>query len=198
MARTTSKVFGEIETYDELRNAAFQYLLDEQHCYMNDELQKTAITCLKAADEKQQKQIMRYARHLDRKLSFAGAARGNIFHKLPAFLTGCIFLVDHSDIAGELTLDELLLLSRYSAFETPEQLEPTHFYFGKELLGNITEKHFDYMFQWTFLDYADSKLEQGETKEEVAAYIKEVPIEQLKEEAFEYERKSLQEVGMYL
>lgn len=199
MARTTSKVFGEVETYDDLRNAAFQYLLDEHHCYMNDELQQASIICLKTADERQRKQIMRYARHLDRKLSSAGAARGNIYHKLPAFLTGCIYLVNHSDIAEELTLDELILLSRYTAFGTPEQLEPTYFYFGKELLGNITEKHFDYMFQWTFLDYADSKLEQGETKEAVATYIKEVPLEQLKEEAFEYERKSFQErLGNYL
>ena len=198
MARNTSKIFATVETYEGLRETTFQYLLDEHPCYMNDGLQKTAIMCLKSADERQQKQIMHYARHLDRKLSSPGASRGNLFHKLPAFLTGCIYLVNHSDIAEELTLDELVLLSRYSAFEPPEQLELIYYYFGKELLGNITEKHFDYMFQWTFLDYADNKLQQGETKEGVAAYIKEVPIEQLKEDAFEYERKSLQKVGMYL
>lgn len=198
MARTTSKVFSEVETYEQLRSTAFQYLLDEHCCYMNEELQETAIMCLNTANEKQQKQIMRYARHLDRRLSSAGAVRGNIYHKLPAFLTGCVYLVNHSAISQELTFDELILLSRYTAFEIPEQLEPIYLYFGKELLGSITEKHFDYMFQWTFLDYADNKLLQGESKETVATYIKEVPIEQLKEEAFEYERKSLQEVGMYL
>ena len=86
MGRTKSKVFEEIETYEELKNKAFQYLLDEQsHCYMNESLQEVAIMSIKTADEKKQKQIMRYAKHLDRKLSSAGTARGNIYHKLPAF-----------------------------------------------------------------------------------------------------------------
>ena len=54
------------------------------------------------------------------------------------------------------------------------------------------------MFQWTFLDYAESRLQQGKTNQEVAEYIREVPLEELKEDAFEYQRKSLQEVGINL
>ena len=199
MGRTMSKIFGEIESYEDLKNTAFQYLIDGHHCYMNDDLLQASITALTAADERQQRKILRYARHIDRKLSSAGTAHGNIYHKLPAFLTGSIFLVYHAEDIEDLSLDELTLLARYSAFDTPEQLKPTIHHFGKELLGAITEKHFDYMFQWTFLDYAESKLQQGITKEEVAKYIREIPIDKLKEEAFEYERESLQErIGSYL
>lgn len=199
MARTTSKIFGEVETYEDLTNTVYQYLLDEHHCYMSDELLETAIAGLKVADARQQKQLLRYARHIDRKLSMAGAARGNIYHKLPAFLTGSIYLVYNSDTVKNLTLDELALVARYAAFETPDLLEPTVHYFGQELLGAVTAKHFDYMFQWTFLDYAESKIKQGQTKEAVASYIREVPLDKLKEEAFEYERKTFQErIGNYL
>lgn len=198
MARTTSKVFGEAETYEDLKGIVFQTLLDNNHCYMNETALQTALSSLQMASESEQKQVLRYARHIDRKLSTPGAARGNAYHKIPAFLAGSIYLINYPETVKGLTLDELTLLSRYATFEPPELFELTANFFGQELLGAITAKHFDYMFQWTFLDYAESKLQQGETKEDVAAYIRDVPIEQLKEEAFEYERKSLQEVGMYL
>lgn len=205
MARTTSKVFGEVETFEDLKGVVFQSLLNNNHYYMDDVALQTALTCLQSADEKQQKQILKYARHVDRKLSAPGTTRGNIYHKLPAFLAGSIYLISYPDAVSDLNFDELTLLSRYATFSPPEFFEPTVLFFGKELLGAITAKHFDYMFQWTFLNYAESKLTQRQSKEEVASYIRETPIEQLKEEAFEYTRtalareiEALEGVGKYL
>lgn len=199
MGRTASKIFGEVETYDDLKEAIFQGLTNYPHVlYMDDTSLQTAITGLQSPDEKTQKQLLKFARCVDRKLSSPGTARGNAYHKLPAVLAGSIYLIYYPDKVKDLTPDELILLSRYATFEPPELYEQTADYFGKDLLGAITTKHFDYMFQWTFLMYAESKLKQGKPKEDVAAYINEIPIEQLKEEAFEHARQSFEEMGKYL
>ena len=122
----------------------------------------------------------------------------SVFHKLPTILAGCIYIANHEETIKDLSLDELIVLSRFSIVEPPGFYEGAVDYLGKDLLTAVTKKHFDYTYQSAFLDYAESRIREGHTKEGTAAYIRDVPLEQLKEETFEYERKLLEEVGHYL
>lgn len=199
MARASGKIFDHIETFDELKADLYDKLLNYPHMnYMDDTSLEYAIRGLNEMDEKKQKQTLKFVRQVDRKLSMAGTARGNLFHKLPTVMAGCLYIQYFSDQIQDLTPDELIILARFSIVEPPSFYEGAVDYLGQDLLNAVVTKHFDYMFQTSFLDYAESKIKKGEPKDKVATYIREVPLATLKEETFEYERQILEEVGKYI
>ena len=199
MGRTSTKAFDHVETFEDLTNTIFGMIIDYPHAnYMDEQSLEVAVQSFAQMNEQQQKYLLKFVRQVDRRLSFAGSARGNVFHKLPTILAGCIYIANHEETTKDLSLDELIVLSRFSIVEPPGFYEGAVDYLGKDLLTAVTKKHFDYTYQSAFLDYAESRIREGHTKEETAAYIRDVTLEQLKEETFEYERKLLEEVGHYL
>ena len=199
MGRTPTKAFDHVETFEDLSNTIFKMLLDYPHAnYMDDASLQESILLHAKMTEEQKKYLLKFVKQVDRKLSFSGAARGNIFHKLPTILAGTIYIANHEDEIKDLTMDELIVLSRFSIVEPPGFYEGAVDYIGKELLSAVVEKHFDYTYQSAFLDYAESRIREGHTKEATAAYIRDIPIDDLKKETFEYERKLIEEAGKYL
>lgn len=199
MGRTPTKAFDHVETFEDLSDTIFNMLLDYPHANYMDErsLQESVLSHAKMTEE-QKKYLLKFVKQVDRKLSFSGAARGNIFHKLPTILAGTIYIANYGETIRELSIDELIVLSRFSIVEPPGFYEGAVDYLGKDLLTAITQKHFDYTYQSAFLDYAESRIREGYTKEQTAAYIRDIPIDKLKEETFEYERKLIEEAGKYL
>ena len=199
MGRTPTKAFDTVETFEDLSNMLFQMILDyPQTNYLNEETLHEAVLSHATMTDAQKKYFQKFVRQVDRKLSIAGAAHANVFHKLPTILAGSVYIANYGDSIKNLTIDELIALSRFSIVEPPSFYGIAVEYLGKDLLTAVTQKHFDYMYQSAFLDYAESKIRAGLTKEEAAEYIRETPIESLKAEVFEYERKLIEEAGKYL
>ena len=199
MGRTPTKAFEHVETFEDLSGTIYGMLLDYPHAsYMDDASLQQSILLHAKMTEEQKQYLLKFVKQVDRKLSFSGAAHGNVFHKLPTILAATIYIANHEDEIKDLTMDELIVLSRFSIVEPPGFYEGAVDYLGKDLLAAVVAKHFDYTYQSAFLDYAESRIREGHTKEETAAYIRDIPIDKLKEETFKYERKLLEEAGKYL
>ena len=198
MGRATDKAFTEIETFDDFRleiQNSINYLASGCFDQQSAEL---SMKSLNDMDEKTQKKVLSFMRHVDRSLSRSGANKGNRFHKIPTIMAGCIYLTYYPEQIKDLTMEELTLLARFSVVEAPEFYENAVDYLGQELLSAVSSKHFDHAVKISFLDYAESKIREGEDKKAVAAYVRETPIETLAEEANAYENNILTEVGKYL
>lgn len=198
MGRATAKAFTEVETFEDFKQEIQNSINYLTSGYFDPQGAELSIKSLNDMDEKTQKQVLRFMRHIDRKLSTAGAAKGNRFHKIPTVMAGCIYLTYYPEQTKDLTLDEFTLLAKFSIVENPKFYGNAIEYLGKDLLTAVTEKHFDYMFQTGFLNYAEYKIRNGEDKVSVAKYVRETPLDKLSEETFEYERKIQMEVGKYL
>ncbi|MBQ3511740.1 MAG: hypothetical protein IJA30_05520 [Bacilli bacterium] len=198
MGRTTAKAFTEVETFDDFKQEIQNSINYLTSGYFHPQGAELSIKSLNDMDEKTQKQLLRFMRHVDRKLSTGGAAKGNRFHKIPTVMAGCIYLTYYNDQIKDLSMDEFMLLSKFSIVEPPEFYQGAVDYLGKDLLTAVTEKHFDYMFQTGFLNFAEDKIRNGEDKDDVATFVRETPLEELSQQTFEYERNLLLEVGKYL
>ena len=164
-------------------------LLDYPHAnYMDEKSLEEAILSYKKMTESQKKILLKFVHQVDRKMNLSGAKHRNLFHKLPTILAGTIYIANYEQTIEKLSMDELIVLSKYSIVEPPEFYSTALEHFGKELLNVITQKHHDYIFQNAFLNYAESKIKDGYTKEQTSDYIRDMPLDKLKEETFKYER----------
>ena len=198
MGRAPSKAFDHITTFQELIEdvkANMKYLTSG---YFHEKGVEVAVQALTDMDERKQKQTLRYMKFVDSKLTMGGAANGNRFHKIPTLLAGCIYIAYHQDQIKDLNLDELAILSRFSIVELPEFYQTAVDYLGHELLTVVSDKHYDFMFQSGYMNYAESKIREGTPREVVTKEIKETPIKELSEKVFEWERELIQEAGKYL
>ena len=198
MGRTPSKAFEHINTFQELIEDVKENMKYLTSGYFHEKGVEVAVKALTEMDEQQQKQTLRYMKLVDRKLTMGGAANGNRFHKIPTLLAGCIYIAYHQDQIKDLNLDELSILSRFSIVEPPEFYETAVDYLGHELLTVVADKHYDFMFQSGYMNYAESKIRNGTPKEVVTQEIKETPVQELSEKVFEWERELIQEAGKYL
>lgn len=197
MARL-NKAFNSVNTYDDLKNEfidSMNYLTSGFFCPENLEIAVNAIT---NATLEQQQKILQYTKHVDRKLSAPGTAKGNRFHKIPTLMTGILYITLFPEQISDLSFDELTVLSRYSIVEPITFYETAVDYFGKDLLSVVSQKHFDFMYQSTFIELAGSKIREGQKNKDVTEYIKNTSIEELLKDSIEWEEKTLKEVGMWL
>ena len=199
MGRVQAKIFDHVENFEEFTDTIYNMIKDNpQASYMDESSLEESILSLAKMTDNQKKYTLKFVHQVDRKLSFACAARGNIFHKLPTVLSGCIYIANHEDSIRNLTMDELIVLSYFSIVEPPGFYEGAVEYLGKDLLTAVTQKHFDYTSQSAFLDYAESRIRDGYSKEETAEYIRDISTEQLKKETFEHDQRIFEKAGIRL
>ncbi len=166
--------------------------------YMNQEALQYAFNGLRMLEDDGEKTFMSYLHQVDRRLSMAGTANGNRYHKIPTILAGAIYLAYFRDDISELTLDELAILSKHSIVEPFSSYEMNTKKYPKELLGTIKSISEDFMFSDLYMELADKKIEEGQTPHEISEYMKSTPIKTLNQEGFDYVDQMIQEGGIYL
>lgn len=149
-------------------------------------------------DDQTTKRFFDYLHHVDKKMSCPGTANGNRFHKVPVLLTGAVYLTYYPETVSQLDNDELMHLSRFSIPEPLAFYETATATWTKDLLGTLSSLSDDYMQVFSYMEYADHKLETGSSPEEVTTYLKETPVEALKQETMDYETKEFEKGALYL
>ena len=192
------KAFDDVRNIDDLRNDIANNPRYANGTYMNQESLEYAFSGLRILEDDGEKTFLKFVHHVDKKLSMAGTANGNRYHKIPTVLAGAIYLAYFKEEVSELTLDELTILSKHSIVEPFAFYEINTQKYTKELLGTIESISEDIMFSDLYMELADKKLEEGETPHEISEYMKTTPTETLNKEGFDYVDQIIQEGGIYL
>lgn len=192
------RAFTEIKTM-----ADFKYELDTHpnyvfRAYFNSDSLEYALNGLNIMTDENEEAFLGFVHHIDKTLSMAGTAHGNRFHKIPTALAGAIFYAYCPETIEGLTYDEIAILAKFAIPETFDFYETSAAYFGKDLLATIHSIGEDFMYHSMYMELADYKLKQGQTKEEVTSFMKDNPLEQVKQEAFDYAQAVIEIAGRYL
>ena len=126
-------------------------------------------------------------------MNFASQAHKNRYHKIPTILAGAIYLDLYPDTVVKLTPAELEILAKHSIILPLSFYKTATMYYTKELLAVINEKGEDFMFKTDYIYFTKKYFKMGKTPTEVTEYFRKTPTEELTEEAFEYERKMMEE-----
>lgn len=192
------QAFTEIKTLEDFKSEmkqSLKYLGDD---YLDPEAADLAIEALGNLPEERQAEFIKYIHHVDKTLSYPGAAEANRHHKIPTILAGLIYYYGYWDKIKDLNMDEIAILSRFSAPKYLQFYENSVEYFDKPILSAIALKISDYMFRGSFIDAADLRLQKGENKETIAEHITNTPLDELKQEGVEAYREKYREIGKYL
>ena len=186
-------IFKQTKSYEEvvrLLEAELPYI---SKYYFHEDAIEQALASFHTPDEKTQAKIVAFANHVDKKMNFGGQAHKNRFHKIPTILAGAIYLDLYPEAVEGLTPDELEILAKHSITLPLMFYKSAPMYYTKELLAVINEKGEDFMFKTDYIYLTEKYFKMGKTPTEVTEYFRKTPTEELTEEAFEYERKMMEE-----
>lgn len=192
------KAFDDVRTINDFKKDLESNPRYANGTYMNQEAVQYAFNGLRMLEDDGEQTFMSYLHQVDKRLSMAGTANGNRYHKIPTILAGAIYLAYFKDDISDLTLDELAILSKHSIVEPFSFYEINPNKYSKELLGTIKSISEDFMFSDLYMELADKKIEEGQTPHEISEYMKSTPIKALNQEAFDYVDQMIQEGGIYL
>lgn len=192
------RAFQEVQTIADFKQDLTTYPRYVYKACLTNENVDYALNALNIMTEENEEKFLRFLHHIDRNLSMGGTAAANRYHKIPTALAGAIYFAYYPETVEELSLDEMTVLAKYMCPEPFDNYPAAVEHFGKELLGTIHSIGIDFMYRETYMNLANKKLEEGLPREEVTAYMTSKPIEELNQEAFEFEREELERVGKYL
>lgn len=186
-------IFNNTNSYEELVRLLEIELPYVNKYYFHEDAIEQALASFHTSDEKTRKRILTFANHVDKKMNFASQAHKNRYHKIPTILAGAIYLDLYPDTVCKLTPSELEILAKHSITLPLTFYKTATMYYTKELLAVIDEKGEDFMFKTDYIYLTEKYFNMGQTPEEVTEYFRKTPTKELTEEAFEYERKMIEE-----
>lgn len=197
MSRKT-RAYTDITTIEDLKRDIVAYPQYVDRGFLTLGTIQKALQSFNDMDEQTTTRFFNYLHHIDRRMSCPGTANANRFHKVPNLLIGAIYLTYYPDTVAQLNNDELMFLSSFSIPEPLSFYETATTTWTKDLLGTLSSLSDDYMQVLSYMEYANHKLDTGTSSEEVATYLRETPIETLKQETRDYETTEFEKGALYL
>jgi len=153
--------------------------------YFNGEMIETAIVSLNRikSNSDKTKHFLKFMHYVDSKLNFAGQYNQNKRHKIPTIYAGAIYIDKFEKEFNEYTMEQKLLIAKYSIVEYLEFYKNINKIFSKKIMNCIVEKDKKWSYQTEFMTIA-KKYEKTKTEDEIIEYIKSKEPEELLRESY--------------
>lgn len=184
-------------TYQDIKKeveANLDSILDIKRGYFDDTAAMAGFQSLGRMDEQKQKEFVKFALFVDRKMNFAGQAKQNRTDKIPTILAGAIYYDRHYEEIMQYELKEQMLLAKFSVMQPLSFYDQASSNYPKELIKAIVRKERNYAFQEWYIELAENYLEKGWTPKEITDYINNNSQENLHKEYIEYDTKIMREL----
>lgn len=153
--------------------------------YFNSDMVETAIVSLNKikSNPEKTKQFLNFMHYVDSKLNFEGQYNQNKKHKIPTIYAGAIYIDKYEKIFNKYTMEQKLLIAKYSIVEYLEFYKEINNLFSKRMMDCIVAKHKKWSYQAEFMNVA-KKHKKDKTEDEVIEYIESKEPEELLRESY--------------
>ena len=173
------RIFENIETKEDI----IKMIELNSKWVLNPYLQRSSLEMvipkLVTLSKEDEKKAVEYIHHVDNFLNIASQAEGNKMHKIPTFIIGMHYMLNHPDKIEGLDLDEITLLSKYSIVEDEDFYNDKKQVFTKDILKSVLNKTKDDSRRDLLMNMIMRMNKNGSSLEEIQKYIEETPIEEL-------------------
>ena len=159
-----------------------KFLIDN---YFNDDTLETAILSLSRikSNPDKTKQFLNFMHYVDSKLNIAGQYNQKKIKKIPTIYAGAIYIDKFEKIFNKYTMEQKLLIARYSIVEFLEFYKDINNLFSRRIMDCIVSKHKKWSYQTEFMRIA-KKYKKTKTEDEVIEYIESKEPDELLRESY--------------